>query len=617
MTSYTIEFEPVGRRGLCSSEKSLLSCSHQLGVRIMSLCGGQGTCQSCKVQVLSGTTSKPTSREHDVFSPQEIKSGWRLACQTYPTSNCKLNIPAESMSTPQRTQVEGKETVVKPKPSTKTYHINLPQPSMSDLEGDADRLLELLNQQYKLNCHVIDIDVLHTLSSQLREWNWECQATIRNNELVAIGPWSTHHLGLAIDLGTTKIAGYLVDLNTGKTLAAKGIMNPQISYGEDIISRITGIINAPEKGIQLQQLAVEALNQLAADLCAEVSASTKEIVEAVIAGNTAMHHLFAGLPVKQLALSPFVPAISKAIDIKSRDLGLLIAPGAYVHLLPNIAGFVGADHVAMLLATRLLQTKGLVIALDIGTNTECSLASNGTITSVSCASGPAFEGSHIKHGMRAASGAIERLQIQKDTIKYHTIDHAPPTGICGSGILDAVAQLYMAGIINEGGRMKDRHPRIRTDKNQREFVIVDEDKRNGHPAVTITQKDIREVQLAKSAIRTGIHVLLEAAGRCEEEIDQIIIAGAFGNYIDISSAMTIGMLPSLPLDRFRQVGNAAGMGAKMALISTTRRKQAQTIASKVKYIELASAPDFTETFVQSGYLGHYRLSHGKRRKIDF
>ena len=617
MPSYKIEFEPVGRRGQCSSEQSLLSCAHQLGVRIMSLCGGQGTCHSCKVQVLSGTTSEPTSSDLEAFSSHEIKAGWRLACQTYPTSDCKLNVPAESMSTPQRTQVEGTEIAVQPKSPTKTYHVNMPQPSPSDSEGDADRLLELLNRQHQLNCHVVDIDVLHTLSPQLRDWNWECQATVRNNELIAVGHWPGHHLGLAIDLGTTKIAGYLVDLNNGTTLSTKGIMNPQISYGEDIISRITGVINSPDEGIQLQRLVIEALNQLAADLCAEVSASIKEIVEAVIVGNTAMHHLFTGLPVKQLALSPFVPAISKAIDIKSRDLGLLIAPGAYVHLLPNIAGFVGADHVAVLLATRLLQAKGVVIALDIGTNTEVSLTSNGIITSVSCASGPAFEGSHIKYGMRAASGAIERLQIQKDTIKYHTIDHAPPAGICGSGILDAIAQLYLAGIINKGGRMKDSHPRIRTVNKQREFVIVDENKRNEQSAITITQRDIREVQMAKSAIRTGIQVLLEAAGRREEEIDQVIIAGAFGTYIDVSSAMTIGMLPSLPLARFRQVGNAAGMGAKLALISTVKRKEAQTIASKVKYIELASAPDFTETFVQSGYLGRYRISHGKREKIDF
>ncbi|GAG93933.1 unnamed protein product, partial [marine sediment metagenome] len=270
-------------------------------------------------------------------------------------------------------------------------------------------LLQALNQQHQLRCSQVDIDVLHILSPQLRSWNWQCQATVRNDEVVALSPWPSHQLGLAIDLGTTKIAGYLVDLSHGRTLAAKGIMNPQISYGEDIVSRITTVTNSSAEGVQLQKLVVEALNELAVDLCAEVGANIEEIVEAVVVGNTAMHHLFLGLPVRQLAYSPFVPAVSQALDIKARDLGLHIASGAYVHVLPNIAGFVGADHVAMLLATEAWQAKGLIVALDIGTNTEVSLVNNGEITTVSCASGPAFEGGHIKDGMRAASGAIERL----------------------------------------------------------------------------------------------------------------------------------------------------------------------------------------------------------------
>jgi uncharacterized 2Fe-2S/4Fe-4S cluster protein (DUF4445 family) len=329
-----------------------------------------------------------------------------------------------------------------------------------------------------------------------------------------------------------------------------------------------------------------------------------------------MHHIFLGLPVRQLVYSPFVPAVSRAVDIKARDLGLHIAPGAYVHLLPNIAGFVGADHVAMLLATQVLQVEGVAVALDIGTNTEVSLVNNGEITAVSCASGPAFEGGHIKDGMRAASGAIERLRIENDGIQYQTIDEAPPIGICGSGILDAMAQLYLTGVIDKGGRMRKSHPRVRTHQTQREFVLVAEEKRDGHPAVVITQQDVRELQLAKAAIRTGIQVLLETNACSEEEINRVIIAGAFGTYIDVSSAITIGMLPSLPISRFRQVGNAAGMGAKLALISLGKRTEAQTIASKVHYIELASAANFMKTFIQTGYLGQYRLTHGKMEEID-
>jgi len=605
MTSYQIDFEPVGRRGECPADKCLLDCAHQLGVGILSVCGGRGACHSCKVQVLSGTVSEPTPYEQEALSPQELKNGWRLACQTYPTSDCKLSVPPQSMTTPQRIQVEGLEVTVAPDPPVRAYQLQLPVSSLSDPQADSKRLLETLEQQHHVHCSIIDIDVLRNLSPQLRSWNWQTQASVRDNEVVALSPWASHQLGLAIDLGTTKIAGYLVDLENGQTLAAKGIMNPQVSYGEDIISRITSATKSPVEAAQIQQLTVTAINQLGVDLCGEVNAKPEEIVEAVAVGNTAMHHLLLRLPVEQLGLSPYVPVIREAMDIKARDIGLHIAPGAYVHLLPIVAGFVGADHVAMLLATEAWQAEGLTVAIDIGTNTEVSLVNNGKVTSVSCASGPAFEGGHIKCGMRAASGAIERLRLVDDQVEYQTVDETLPVGLCGSGILDAMAQLYLAGVINKDGRMKDNHPRMRTRQKQLEFVLVSKDEQDGHPAIVITQQDIRELQLAKAAIRTGIQVLLETNGCSEEEIKQVIIAGAFGSYINVSSAVTIGMLPSLPLDCFRQVGNAAGMGAKLALVSRSKRAEAQTVARQVGYIELATAPNFMQTFVQATYIGRY------------
>jgi len=613
MIAYTIDFEPVGRRGQCPHGKSLSDCACELGVGILRICGGKGKCHSCEVQVLKGTVSELTSSEREFFSSQELEDGWRLACQTYPTSDCKLGIPPLSMTTPQRMQVEGLEIAFRPEPAVRSYRVEVQPPSLSDLRADTERILGSLNQQHQLRCHKIDIDVLRNLSPQLRSLNWQCQASVRSDEVVALNPWPTRQLGLAIDLGTTKIAGYLVDLNNGQTLAAKGVMNPQISYGEDIISRMTHVTESPSGSAQLKGLVVEALSQLAVDLCADVKAEAEEIVDTVVVGNTAMHHLFLGLPVRQLALSPFVPAVSKALDVKARDLGLRIAPGAYVHLLPNIAGFVGADHVAMLLATEVRQAEGVQVAIDIGTNTEISLVDNGNITSVSCASGPAFEGGHIKDGMRAASGAIERLRIGSGRIEYQTIDEALPVGICGSGILDAMAQLYLAGVINKRGRMVDSDLRVRTRKNQREFVVVSEQERNGQPAIVITHQDVSELQLAKAAIRTGIQVLMEANSRTEEEIEQVIIAGAFGSYIDVSSAVTIGMLPSLPPDRFQQVGNAAGAGAKLALLSRRKRAEAQTIASGVRYIELANSPDFMQTFIQATYIGPYKKEDGKKR----
>ena len=615
-TACTIDFEPVGRRGECQKNESILACARRLGVGISSVCGGKGTCHACKVHVLRGAVSKPTPNEYEAFTSQELNEGWRLACQTYPTSNGKLLVPAESMTTPQRLQVEGLEIRVSPEPAVRAYRLQLVAPSLSSAQADADRLLKVLNQRHKLRCQRVDIDVLRALSDHLRSWGWGCQAVVRNDEVIALLSPQSRQLGLAIDLGTTKVAGYLVDLSDGRTLAAKGVMNPQISYGEDIISRINRVIRSPDEGVPLHKLAVEAINELCADLCAEASANTEEIVEAVVVGNTAMHHLFLNLPVKQLALSPFVPAVSRAVEVKARDLGLGIAPGAYVHLLPNIAGFVGADHVAMLLATEVGQVEGPIVALDIGTNTEISLVNNGEITTVSCASGPAFEGGHIKYGMRAATGAIERLRITNDVIQYQTIDEAPPIGICGSGILDALAHLYLAKVIDESGRIVNNHPRVRNYKGQREFVLISKEERGGQPAITITGHDVRELQLAKAAIRTGIQVLLEASGCAEGDIKQVIIAGAFGTYIDVASAVTIGMLPPLPLSCFHQVGNAAGMGAKLALISLAKRAEAQAIASKVKYIELASIPNFGQTFIQASYLGQYRIRDGTREKLS-
>ncbi len=616
MTDCIIDFEPVGRRGKCRKKESLLACARQLGVGISSICGGEGICHSCKVQVISGTVSKPTPNELETFSRREIKGGWRLACQTYPASDCKVAVPAESMTTPQRLQVEGLEVKVRPGSPLRAYRLQLAAPSLEAPQADADRLLKALNEQHKLRCTKIDIGALRTISDQLRSWKWKGQAVVRNDEVIAILPPKSRQLGLAIDLGTTKVAGYLVDLRDGRTLAAKGIMNPQISYGEDIISRITTVVHSPDNATALQKLAVDAINELSADLCAEAGAKPEEILEAVVVGNTAMHHLFLRLPVKQLVLSPFVPAVSQALEVRAGELGLNITPGAYVHLLPNIAGFVGADHVSMLLATDAWQAKETTVALDIGTNTEVSLIYKGKIAATSCASGPAFEGGHIKYGMRAATGAIERLRIDGDKIQYQTIAGAPPVGICGSGILDALAQLYVAEIIDEGGRIIDNQPRVRAYKGQREFILVSKEERKGKPAITITQHDIRELQLAKAAIRTGIQALLETNGCVEDDIKQVIIAGAFGTYIDVSSAVAIGMLPPLPLNRFRQVGNAAGMGAKLALISLKSRAKAQAVASRVSYIELGSTPSFQLTFIQASYLGRYRIIDGKREEID-
>jgi len=600
---YHIDFEPIGFRGACKVNQSLLDIALSFGIEIANLCGGKGTCQSCKVQILSGEVSKSTADEQTAFCSQELKDGWRLACQVYPKSDCKVRVPAESLTAPQRIQIESLQVNVIPEPSVCAYNLKLSPPTLLDASDDSQRLLKTLNpsQEAHLLASTIDIDVLRRLSPLLRSLNWQARVFMRENEVIAIGSQSDKPLGLAIDLGTTKIAGYLLDLITGKTLIAKGIMNPQVSYGEDIISRMVFVRHSISNANKIRKLTVDSLNQFATDLCAEIEAIPEQIVDVAIAGNIAMHHLLLGLPIEQLGLSPYVPAVSNSLDIKARDVGLNIAPGAYIYMMPNIAGFVGGDHVAMLLATDAWRTEDLTIALDIGTNTEVSLICDGEITSASCASGPAFEGAHIKNGMRAANGAIERLRLVDNRIEYQTIGGSPPIGLCGSGILDTISQLYLVSVLDFRGRMGN-HPRVRVKDGIREFVLISEEERNGGRAITITQHDVREIQLAKGAIRAGIQVLLDKKGYSRDDIQRVIIAGAFGSYIDVASAITIGMLPDIPLNRFEQVGNAAGMGVKMVLISRSMRTEAEKLARKVYYIDLTAEPGFNKTFAKATYL---------------
>jgi uncharacterized 2Fe-2S/4Fe-4S cluster protein (DUF4445 family) len=393
-------------------------------------------------------------------------------------------------------------------------------------------------------------------------------------------------------------------------------MNPQIGYGEDVISRIDYAIRKKSDARKLQKLVVNKLNELAKELCAEAKTDVKSIVELVIVGNTAMHHLLLNLPVRQLVLTPFTAAVSMPLDVKASELGVKIAPGAYVHFPPVVTGFVGADHIAMLQAIDDRDNGEVIVALDIGTNTEISLIHGKKITSTSCASGPAFEGGHIKQGMRAAKGAIERVRIDDGAVIYQTIGEAPPIGICGSGVLDALAQMYVAGVIDESGRFAAEYPGIRREDGATDFVLAErEDEEGEKTAIVMTQKDVRELQLAKAAIRSGIQLLLERNDFTEEQIDRLIVAGAFGTYIDLSSAMDSGLLPTLPVERFKQVGNAAGIGAKMNLVSLSSRKEARSILSRATYIELAGTLEFKRAFVETSYLGRYRINEGKREAV--
>ncbi|MCG3206708.1 MAG: hypothetical protein FOGNACKC_00307 [Anaerolineae bacterium] len=598
---HRVDFEPLGRRGPCAEDQSLLESARQLGVELINDCGGSGVCGHCKVRVISGQLWPAlTLAEEALLLPAEIEQGCRLACMAYPRSACKLHVPAESLSQPMQAQTEGLESRLPPDPVVQPVAVELAPPSLAAPLADADNLLQAINRAGPHPASRIDFALLQTLSPQLRQEKWRGVAYLRQQEVIAFAPAGTPVFGLAIDLGSTGIAAYLVDLLSGDTLAARGVMNPQISYGEDVVSRVTYALKSPAARQTMQRVVLETLNQVVDDLCRAVGGERRQILEAVIVGNTVMHHLLLGLPTRQLVTAPFTPAVNHAIDLKARELGLPLAPGASIHLPPNIAGFIGADHVAMLLAVG-AEPEQPTLAIDIGTNTEISLLSPGRpAISVSCASGPAFEGYHIRHGVRARAGAIEKVQILAAGVLCQTIGQAPPNGICGSGILDVVAQLHLAGAVSDNGRLEiGAHPGVRQGEQAREFVLVEADPTRELKEIVVTQNDIREILLAKSAIQTGIQALLAESSLTPADIGAVVIAGAFGSYINVANAVAIGLLPPVPLARIQQVGNAAGIGAKYLLLSNQKRAQAEYIRTGTRYLELARYPNFSRLFAQN------------------
>jgi uncharacterized 2Fe-2S/4Fe-4S cluster protein (DUF4445 family) len=594
---FAIELQPVGRHAHISAGQTLLDATQVAGVELVAVCGGTGTCATCRVRVMSGELTPVTANEEFELSVKDLNTGYRLACQAKPLSDVRLDIPPESLTTPQRTQVEGREIEIELDPVVRPITVQLPAPDLFDLRSDVTRLQAALGDA----SISIEYAALTSLSDRLREYQWSARLARRGSTVIAVLPAATRLIGLAVDVGTTKLAAYLVDLEQGHTVARLGAMNPQIAYGEDVISRIAYCNRHADGRAILQRKLIETLNTLIGEMCREASVTRNQIVEAVIAGNTAMHHLLAGLPVQQLGTSPYVAVISDALEVRATDIGLDLAPGASIYLPPNIAGFVGADHVSMLLATDIAQTDKTVVALDIGTNTEITVAHRGQLVCCSCASGPAFEGAHITAGMRAAPGAIERVQITDGALHVHTIGQQPPVGICGSGILDAIAEMLKAGLLNSRGIFNKDQPRVRVRDNKAEFVLtLASFSGHGHE-VLITRSDVNEIQLAKSAIRVGIDVLLAECGITADDIDEFIVAGAFGTYLDLDSAIRIGMFPDLPRERFQQVGNAAGTGARQMLVSAQRRRLAQDLAQRDRYIELTTYPDFTQRYVAALY----------------
>jgi len=599
-----VEFSPIGRRLEVPEGVSILSAAQKAGVDLAAVCGGVGICGTCKVRLIKGKLSPVTDAEAETLGEDQLKNGYRLACQSYPAGDVRIEIPTESMPTVQRLQVDGQEMLFDLDPTVVPLDIEVPVPTNADLRSDFTRV----NQEVqKKGFHPLRSDLagITYLSETLRSQNWKVRLVIRPGQeettLITTLPWGTPLFGLAVDMGSTKLALYLIDLASSITSAKTGVMNPQISFGEDIVSRIAFSNQSYENLVLLQTRLLDTLNQAIASMCFESGITRSQIVDAVLVGNSAMHHFFCRLPVRQLGTAPYVPAVTEPLDIQACEVGLAVAEGARLHTPANIAGYIGGDHTAALLSIYAEANTQRVVLVDIGTNTEISLIDHGRIFSCSTASGPAFEGAHIKDGMRASAGAVEKVRIEDGKVHISTIGRVPAVGICGTGILSAIAELLDAHIIDRRGAMDKQHVRVRMVNNNSEFVLVDAQDSGIEKDIVITRKDIHEIQLAKSAIRTGIDVLLQTAKLQAEDVDRWVIAGAFGTFLDLASAIRIGMFPDVPLERYHQIGNAAGAGAKMMLLSKKNRVTACRLARDVSYIELTIYPGFTDSFIQSMY----------------
>ena len=592
-----ITFEPCNTHAINNYKETFLDTARKSGVRLAAICGGRGLCRACEIQIINGSVPIPSKQDSLLFTDEEINDGWRRACQCSPIESCTVDVPKQNRAVSILNITNSTEVDIQPDPIVHVYRARVPMPTLENPQADDQRLLVTLNKKTKGIAQTIDHAVKLDLSSIFDNTNGSVKAVIRLGEIIGLLPIERSPLiGLAIDLGTTSIGILLVNLRKGQTLASRAVENPQTIYGGDILSRINCILSNAATLETLQQIVIEKINQTAKEMCHDLSLDANHIADIVIAGNTVMHHILMGLPVKNLTQSPFAPTISFATDVKIRELDLIGLPGAYVHFMPNIAGYVGGDHSAAILAFQ--DTDKTHLLLDIGTNTELSLLKKNSITTVSCPSGPALEGGNIQCGMRSADGAIESIDFSGDDFKLNTINNSAPVGICGSGILDIIAKLCCNNIIDPSGKLIENHPRIRTTKDIREFVLSENVNKKTRDIV-LTQLDVRAVQLAKSAIKTAIDTLLDDASITIKDIDQIIIAGTFGNYINIESAQFIGMIPNISTDAIAQVGNASAIGAKVTLISYSHRVEAQTIANNARYIELSTSADFNRKFVDN------------------
>ncbi len=638
MTSakFSVVFLPSGRRGKFPQGMTVLEAARQLGEPIESICGGHLACGKCQVQIEEGVFPRLgiSSAPDHVTPPSEEERAWlqsqaddekaslRLACNARVMDDLVVFVPEHARIHQQVIRKAATDRAIVVDPAIRQVYVALAPPELGDYRSDWERLRDGLRQQWGFEHLDIHYAALQRLPDALRSGDWRVMVILwQERQVIDVRPGYREGIwGLAVDIGSTTMAAYLSDLQTGELLASDAVMNPQVTYGEDLMSRISYAASNPDGLKKLHRTVIGAFNRLAVQVAEQAGIPVTDIHEAVVVGNTTMISLFLNLNPASLGETPFVMADREALDLPAAALKLRLHPAANVHILPAVAGHVGADNVAVLLAEEPWLMDGVTLLVDVGTNAEIALWTGEQLLSASSPTGPAFEGAQISHGMRAAPGAVERVRVDRASgiVRYRIIGEerwsdewtpeAPPalspTGICGSGIIEAVAELFLAGILLPDGRFnpESEHPRLQWQGKRGEFVLVPAVDTASGQALLVTQEDVRAIQLAKAALYAGSKLLMQTGG--VKTLDRIVLAGAFGSYIDPFHAMVLGLIPDAPLEQVAAVGNAAGDGARIALLNRERRQQAAEIARSSHYVETAMHPDFQELFVGAIHIPH-------------
>ena len=642
MTTPQVIFMPSGRRGRVQQGESLLDAARQLGVEIESICAGRLTCGKCKVQVEEGTFHKhgivshpdhvtPPSQEECDLLKKMSANGYRLSCQAFVQNDVLVFVPEEARAQKQIIRKSATERAIEIAPAVRQVYVEVDQAELGEHRGDWGRLQDALAKEWDLNDLKIDLQALQRLQPTLRKGKWAVTVTLWNgehgSEVIDVQPGYEEGIyGFAVDIGSTTVVGHLCDLRTGEILATEATMNPQVTYGEDLMSRVSYAMMHADGLTKMHTAIIDTLNKLAASASRQAGIRARNIHEAVFVGNTTMIHILLGIDPSELGGAPFALATRDAIDVKARDLGLRFHSGAYIHVLPSEAGHVGADNVGVLIAEEPYNQDEIHLIVDIGTNAEIVLGNRERMYSASSPTGPAFEGAQITFGMRAAPGAIERVRIDRNTLtaRFRVIgegawsdtwqtgpdvplDDQPQhlaAGICGSGIIEAVAEMFLAGIVLPDGRFNPdlKHDHIRWNGRKGEYLLATGDQTTTHNPIVVTQDDVRNIQLAKAALYAGAKLLMNRAGILS--VDRILLAGAFGSYIDTKYAMILGLIPDCDLEKVYAIGNAAGDGARIALLNRHKRVEAQRISRWVRYIETAVDPEFQNEFVGALHIPH-------------